>query len=385
MKENQEQQLHKDKLFSLIQNEDVENLDYQELRQLINKESGICDFCPERIFQVDPRNNDRIVYNNRRAKRPHDNRPAAVEGQKVLEMKKCVICEGNTTGIIDCTSLSKGFTFINKNLFPILYPFPVDLEQNFEPVKATSKPGGHDSYGLHLLQWTSSLHDYDWQNMEKGDRKIVLNRLACLEKSLLFHCKGNMPDNNWCGEEQGGAGFVSIIKNYGSLVGGSLEHGHQQIAFSNVMPRKFLDNLKFEREHGEKYTDFILKQNPTAYLDYGSAVLLVPYFMRRPYDMQLVLKDTGKSHLFQLSEKEIADIAEGWHDAIRAILYIMPAIGRETAYNVTTHNGPGAGLYFEFLPYTQETGGYEHLGLILCQAVPGDVANNLREVLNGRS
>jgi hypothetical protein len=64
-------------------------------------------------------------------------------------------------------------------------------------------------------------------------------------------------------------------------------------------------------------------------------------------------------------------VADGWHDAMRAMHIIMPGIGRETAYNVVTYNGPGTGLYFEFLPYTQENGDFEHLGLTVCQADPG--------------
>jgi hypothetical protein len=95
----------------------------------------------------------------------------------------------------------------------------------------------------------------------------------------------------------------------------------------------------------------------------------------------LLIKDAGKAHLCQLVDSEIETVAEGWHDAIRAIRWIMPQIGKETAYNVITHNGSGAGLYFEFLPYTQETGGFEHLGLFVCQANPNDTATRIREFL----
>jgi hypothetical protein len=84
-----------------------------------------------------------------------------------------------------------------------------------------------------------------------------------------------------------------------------------------------------------------------------------------------------------MDSAEIKAVADGWRDAIRAIRAIMPAIGRETAYTVMTNNGPGAGLYFEFLPYTQETGGIEHLGLLVCQADPTEVAGHIRKVLNG--
>jgi hypothetical protein len=83
--------------------------------------------------------------------------------------------------VIDVTDLSKGFTFINKNLFPILFP-----GGSFE----TSLPDMPDSagmpaHGFHFLQWTSSQHDKDWHNMPRSDRIVVLKRLAALEKKLL--------------------------------------------------------------------------------------------------------------------------------------------------------------------------------------------------------
>ena len=56
----------------------------------------------------------------------------------------------------------------------------------------------------------------------------------------------------------------------------------------------------------------------------------------------------------------------------------MNRIGREPAYNITINNGPGAALYIEILPYTQETGGFEHLGLWVCQDNVNNVAKNLK-------
>ncbi len=337
------QQLGRDALAGLLQAEDVETLSFSDLVELVREE--ISDFFPDGVYQVDPRNDDCILYHSSRAHRPHDNVLAPSE----IPERECAICQGNTTGVIDVAELGDGFTFINKNLFPILYPLD------------------SPAHGLHFLQWTSSQHNEDWHNLAPADCAVVMGRLAALEKKLLT----------------GGSGFVVIIKNYGRLVGGSLTHGHQQIIFSNVMPRHFRDNRQFEQESGVKFSAYLQRENPPELLvkDYGPAVLLVPYFMRRPYDMMLLVKDTGKQYLHQLSEIEIATVAEGWHDAIRAIRAIMPQIGREIAYNVVTNNGPGAGLYFEFLPYTQEIGGVEHLGLFVCQELPQRAAARIRDFL----
>jgi galactose-1-phosphate uridylyltransferase len=346
------QQLDRERLAKLVQAENIEAFSFPDLVELVRGE--ISEFLPDGVYRVDPRNGDLVLYHSSRARRPHDNQPPPTE---IVE-RACVICQGRTTSIVDVAELSEGFTFINLNLFPVVYPLD----------------GAGQTYGLHFLQWTSSQHDKDWHNMPLADCVVVMKRLAALEKKLLTGSRELTPDRR---------GFVAIIKNYGRLVGGSLAHGHQQIAFGNVMPRRFWDNWRFEQERGETFSAYLLRENSPALVvkDYGPAILLTPYFMRRPYDMMLLVKDTGKQHLHQLTGAEIAAVAEGWRDATRAIHAIMPRIGREIAYNVVVNNGPGAGLYFEFLPYTQEIGGVEHLGLFICQELPERAAARARENL----
>lgn len=353
------QQLRREAVEQILDVEDVGTLSVAELAALTRSE--IEAFLPDGVYRIDPRNGDRVLYHSSRGSRPHDNVP---EDVTAIPERECVICQGDTTGVIDVAELSEGFTFINKNLFPVVYPFERD---------------GWAS-GLHLLQWTSSEHDKDWHNMPLGDRVVVLERVAALERTLL-----GGGERSAAGDGRGPQGFVVIIKNYGHLVGGSLTHGHQQIALSNVMPRHFEDNEHFERKHGETFSRYVLRETRPELVvaDYGGAVLLVPPFMRRPYDMMLAVKDTGKRYVHELDGSELEAVAEGWHDAIRAIRRVMPRIGREIAYNVVTSNGPGAGLYFEFLPYTQEIGGVEHLGLFVCQELPETAARRLREITAG--
>lgn len=348
------QRLAREALARILRVERLEELSIPRLTELVREE--VTDYLPDGTYQVDPRNGARILYHSSRSLRPHDNVPAETEARvHSISDRECFICQGQTTGVIDVATLSEGFTFINENLYPILYPF-----DNDEHVS-----------GLHFLQWTSSHHDKDWHNMPPADCAIVMDRLAALEEKLLE-----------------AADFVVIIKNYGHLVGGSLIHGHQQIACSKLMPRHFEDNRRFEYVRGEKFSAHMLGEmldnRPELIIkDYGPALLLTPYFMRRPFDMMLIIKDTSKKYLHQLDGPERAAVAEGWHDALRAIHAIMPRIGRELAYNVVTSNGPGAGLYFEFLPYTQEIGGVEHLGLFVCQELPERAAAQLREEIDG--
>ena len=355
------QQLEREALEEILQAKDVGTLSVDDLMGLAREE--IEDYLPDGIYRVDPRNGDRILYHSSRGGRPHDNVP---ESEGEIPERECTICQGETTGVVDVADLTTGFTFINKNLYPILYPFE---EQGL-------------ASGLHFLQWTSSHHDKDWHNMPLEDRIVVIERQAALERTLLLGAE-KLPAIAGAARGHNGDAFVVIIKNYGHLVGGSLIHGHQQIAFSNVMPRHFRDNVRFERERGETFSSYSLRETPVDLVikDYGPAVLVVPGFMRRPYDMMLLFKNAGRAYVHQLNEAEVEALAEGWHDGIRAIRQIMPRMGREIAYNVITNNGPGAGLYVEFLPYTQEIGGVEHLGLFVCQELPERAAARLREIV----
>lgn len=376
------QQLSLESLSSILQVKNIENISLAGMSALFRAEKGFENFLPDGICQVDPRTGDHILYSSARAKRPHDLAAKTSEILKPGETVKCPVCAGETTGVVDVAELSEGFTFINKNRFPILHPHAEGTDHHvYHPADRKLTPDAKIAVGLHFLQWTSSLHDVDWQNMSAEDRVIVMKRIAALEKGLLKDLSGILPET--MNDDDPVPGYVSIIKNYGRLVGGSLAHGHQQIAFSNVMPRKIHDNYRFKKEHGEPFSAFLLRENPEELVvrDYGPAILVVPYFMRRPYDMILVVKDTNKRHLYQFDDEEIRAIADGWHDAIKAMLTIMPLIDREPAYNITVSNGPGAGIYFEFLPYTQETGGYEHMGLYICQGKTSHAAEQLRDII----
>ena len=221
--------------------------------------------------------------------------------------------------------------------------------------------------------------------MAEEDCVIVMSRLAAVENKLLSVAR-EIKEKLLPGREQSGDGpYISIIKNAGSAVGGSIEHGHQQVLVSNLAPRRVLENQKFELENGTTFSEHLQVSNPNELLlrDYGGAVLFVSQYMRRPLEMILALKDTKKSYLHQLDESELLAVSRGWMDGTHVIRKLIPDYGKEIAYNIVAHNGPGAGLYFEFLPYTQEQGGFEQLGLAVCQAPPLRTAEQIRVVLEG--
>jgi galactose-1-phosphate uridylyltransferase len=378
------QELTRARAEPIIQSTDIGSLSYREIAHLFRAEGDIYAYAPSGISEVDPRDRGRVLYSAARAHRPHDRLPEGIEadgGERTPGT--CAICRGETTGIVDLHDLSDGFTFINKNLYPMLLP-PDDGEilPEITPKDPLPDAAGLPAKGLHFLQWTSSVHGNDWHNMPLGDLARVMQRLSILERQLLTTNNVMPPTWGWDGRE-GISGFVSIVKNGGRQAGGSITHGHQQIAFSNIMPRSTYEHWAFAQSREEPFSAYLLRQNPTRLniRDYDLVVLLVPYFMRRPYEMMVLLKDTRKRYLFELDSDEISAISAGWHDAIVCLHRTMPSIGRQVAYNVITHNGPGAGLYFSILPHTQEMGGFEHLGLSISQATPQQAADSLRSQL----
>jgi len=390
---NAPQQLRLEAIEALISARNIDDLSVREIMDDILDDEQMAAFLPDSLCQIDPRTGDVVVYNSSRATRLHTTGAApAVDSRD----DQCPICAAKSTGIIDLHPLSEGFTFINKNLYPILHPvetLPDDAQG--APLYPDPLHHGRSSYGMHLLQWTSSIHDRDWHNMPLADCLICFDRLAALEHKLLTDSEGFMPASDRVLQKlphrtevdmPSGPktfGYVSIIKNFGHAAGASLSHGHQQIGFSNIMPQRYFNNFSFMQRNGQTFSEYMLRENPQRLLvrDFDHAVLIVPYFMKRPYNMLVLVKDHRKQYIHQLSSDERRDMVQAMVAAIQAIMTIMPQMGKAPAYNINVNNGPGAGVYLELLANTQLTGGFEHIGLWVCQANPNAVAAQLRQVV----
>jgi len=260
-------------LRGILVNQEIETISLTELLAYFKKAQPQNRLSPNFRFSVDPRSKEPIIYNPARAERPHN-----YSNHKIKQTNgrnTCPICAGETTGIIDLAHLSDGYSFINRNLFPVIHP--PDL------TRSDQAKDRNLLWGFHLVQWTSSIHDQDWHNMAEEDCVIVMSRLAAVENKLLSVAR-EIREKLLPGSEQSGDGpYISIIKNAGSAVGGSIEHGHQQILVSNLAPRRSLENQKFELENGITFSEHLQAANPNELLlrDYGGAALVVSQYMRR--------------------------------------------------------------------------------------------------------
>ena len=328
----------------------IEKRDPNQLLQGFWDDRMISSHKPDEKSETDPRDGSKILYAANRAKRPHDKspgKPSRGEREK-SRSQECPICNGKSTELLELVPLTEGFTFINRNLFPVLFPFSDE----------TSPRGGH------FIQWSSNIHHLDWHNMPLEDRYVLTCRLAALEKRLLDLDQGD----------------VLIIKNRGRAVGGSLEHGHQQIGLSSVEPLSRILDDRFIDRYGSSFGAWMAQHNPQELTvkEYKTGILVVPYFMKRPYNLLYIPFRQKSSHLHQLEERERYDLSEAIGDALKAFHTIMPRLGKEISYNVLWHTGSREGQYVEFLPHTQETGGFEQLGLWICQADPKESTEDLK-------
>jgi galactose-1-phosphate uridylyltransferase len=356
----------------------LDNAQFSEMLDWLASDPAITGHTPDQTCQLDPRDGSLVVYSTARSGRSSDTIPPPEEhgGQS------CPICQGKVTRILDLAPLSRGFTFISQNLFPILNPAPRLADELLaRAIYPDPDHCGRVAYGMHLLQWTSSCHASDWHNMPVKDLKVVLNRLARLEKRLTRGATGYMPSmdtsNNFFGS-------FSIIKNWGSPAGASLSHGHQQVAFSNIMPQRAFNNWSFHRRHKRTFSRFMLTENPVELTVTESSQwrLIVPYFMQRPLSLMLLHRGAGIQHLYELDEAGITELGAMMQQATRMLMELIPAYGRPPAFNFAIHNGPDNEVYVEFFPVTQTTGGFERLGLWICQEKPQRACSRLQEALH---
>lgn len=354
----------------LIAARDISTLSADQLVDIMRHSVKARPERPERDGAYDPRSGDVTLFNPGRATRPNGYSHDVADGF-------CPICAGETTRILDLAELSSGFTFINANMYPAVFPYEEEVREEH-----TAK-GTIDGWGMHFLQWTSSIHHETWHTMPVEDLVIVFNRLCVLEKTLLDmqFCEDPMADQHR--DSPISKGSISIIKNAGLTSGGSIVHDHQQIIYSRTMPGRARQHLAFMEKHGRPFSAYMLTENPSALIVYEDAhvALQVPYYMQRPFDLMLLLKRSPVQYLHELSLNEKRSVVQGWKNAINAQKKVVDQLGLGYAYNVLLHHGPGAGVYLEFLPHTQTDGGFERMGLSVCQSKPQLAASILRDIL----
>jgi len=354
----------------------IEEHSFKAMLDYLVADPNVQGHTSEDLCQLDPRDGSMIVFAEHRSLRrdEHNNTPI-----KKPSLSGCPICEGKLTHVVDYAPLSEGFSFISQNMFPVLYP------KNLRPTESSVEslypdPGhlGRVAYGFHLLQWTSSIHENDWHNMPFEDVLITMQRLAVLEEKLMKHSGGYMPMS--C-EAENIHGYFSVIKNFGPDAGASLTHGHQQIAFSNIMPQRTYNNWRFYERHQKTFSDYLLYENPKhlTIATEGKAKIIVPYFMRRPFNV-IILLDTQAQHMHQLPALELADLTLAMQKIIKTFHLLLPKLGKEVSFNMAIHTGPDSKAYAEFFPVVQASGGFERIGLWICQLSADHAAVQLKEL-----
>jgi hypothetical protein len=158
-------------------------------------------------------------------------------------------------------------------------------------------------------------------------------------------------------------------------------HDHQQILLAATPPSEPLRTRGLAAE--------LLARTPAALrvdrVD-GRVTTLVPPFMRRPLHAFIVPdRGAGRSSpagwLHHLDEQTLAALAVAIQRLCAAADACMTERPGEPAWNLVCHTGDGCDPLLELRPFTQPLGGYEHLGLYLCEELPETSAGRLRDAL----
>lgn len=324
--------------------ESFEALGYAGLVDVCRSASGA--YPPNRAVAHEPRDGFPIVYSETRAQRLS------------IPEHVCVVCDGQTCPAVDQTGLPcNDLAWFTPNLYPITFPHETT---------------GADSRGIHLVHWSTLRHDGGLAGADDATAAALLQHLARAEEFLLHHAPADFPDR---GDRH--RGHVGIVKNRGRRVGGSVEHDHQQILLSAAIPVEPARTMGLAERLLAEATDGLVVERVD-----GGATTLVPPFMRRPLHAFIVphSEPVGWLHHLQAGVLEAVSLAIAHLTA--AADTVMTERQGEPAWNLVLHTGPGVVPLVELRPFTQPLGGYEHLGLYLCEETPNTSAGRLREALS---
>ncbi|MHC4845420.1 MAG: hypothetical protein ACYTCU_04570 [Planctomycetota bacterium] len=318
-------------------------LGFDGLSALCREASGT--YRPDALLGNDPRGPLPIAYSESRALR--------------MGVTGCVVCDSQTCPAADIAELpGDDLAWFTPNLYPITYPF-----EDGAPLR-----------GVHLVHWSSLRHEGGLIGADAATAAALLRHLAAAEEFLLHHADETYPDSG-----EGHRGHVGVIKNRGRGVGGSVEHDHQQILLSSApFPEPAQTHglpaaLRADADEARTVDD----------ID-GLATTLVPSFMRRPLGAFVVPAGEDAGWLHHMRPETLDACAFAIARLTLAVSVAMATTGGEPAWNLVCHTGPGCGPLFEMRAFTQPLGGYEHLGLYLCEERPETTAGRLREALPAR-
>jgi len=341
-------------------------LGFDGLRELCRSSSAA--HAPSARLAHDPRDGLPITYSEARATRP------------VGRSDGCAVCDDETCPACDVLQLpgapsdaGPDLAWFSPNLYPIAYPFP------------RGAAGAPVLTGLHLVHWSSLRHADGLVGADRERAVATLGQLARAEEFLLHGAGPEWPASGAGDDGREHRGHCGLVKNRGRRVGGSVEHDHQQLLFT--------DQPFLQPSRTVTLAAALAAEAPAARIvddvD-GLALSVVPDFMHRPLHSFVVplqprgdgpRRATRCGWLHHLPAPTAAAFALALARLTAAVSEDMLRRGSEPAWNLLLHTGPGCAPLAELRPFTQPLGGYEHLGLYLCEELPETSAARLRDAL----
>lgn len=321
---------------------------YDNILRAYYKDSSVLENIPKYVQQDDLRGLA-TIHNPKRDDRPVDNNKEAE-----IRKSRCQICDGFTTPMITRSREQEPYSCLNINRFGAVHPNGIRIINDF------NESNDDYFYGIHLLLWMSNFHKkHEDISLEEYNESLRLLRdLELNLREISFNCK----------KEEG---YFQAIKNSGKRAGGSLEHDHIQIMFTNLMPGTLSQDIDFLRKYHKPYSQKCLEianKNPAEYLigNINNVSIITPPSMKRNLEA-LIIPNIGIERLGEADNSLISDLAEAITFLNQKSNDYFKKRSQDPAHNIVLHSGKGIGrLYFHYMPVTQTIAGFEFAGLPVC-------------------
>ena len=316
-------------------------------------------------IRIDQLNNS-VIISTRRSKRP---KLTSAKKSGKPRKKECPFCPGN-----EKMTPPSVFSIPKKKDWKVrIFPNKFGItggkrKQSKKEMMYKSVPAS----GFHEVLVETPKHGIDYNTMSLEQTGMVIRALKQRYSEL---------------SKKKGIKYVALFKNYGKEAGASIAHSHMQIIASSMFPSDVADSIEKQKAYFKKngrcaLCDVIKHETKTRkrlVMENRSWVCFCPYVSIWPYQISVCPKRRF-SDISQLSEGEVADLAECLKRIFTSLYRLFPKIN----YNILYCNFPKSEFshfLIKIYPRLKTNAGFEFFGYNVNTKLPEEAADELKKAL----
>lgn len=310
---------------------------------------------------------DWVVISPERAKRPEDFVP---ERKQVKAQSKgsCPFCPPNGEAY-----LSRIASTETDNLYVLPNKYPAFVSDDEIIQEGGDFYTSYKSIGAHEV---ISFKDHD---IEIPDLKedVLVDLFSTYQKRMAFHDRNPVIE------------YISIIHNFGSESGASIDHPHSQLFASSIMPpyitKELLGSKKYYQEHKECVFCRMIQEEKQEFriIEENEKFIAFTFFASRfPFEVWILPKE-HMPRFESMGHSSLNSLVQVFSSVMKKMANLL----NEPPYNFFIHTSPAqtshTSFYYhwhlEITPRLSKLGGYEiGTGLIIDVVSPESAAKFLR-------